>query len=235
MAPKFSRTTIPDLRNAAAAAAAVLERARLHLDDGRVSEGTACLDRLKHFAAEYPVSPCAWSDIHRYAALARAYLASTEGRFDDAISTLMNLHCEAEAAGSYYFALRVATLQSILRLKVNKAAEALGAFGRVLNLAASAGLYRTILDEGVEAGLLLTAFHDSVERTGRWRELMPFIDKLIEGWRSRYGSESLQMPGSSLAGTLSNREGDILKFIAQGLSNKEIAKTLAIAARSSGG
>jgi LuxR family maltose regulon positive regulatory protein len=99
----------------------------------------------------------------------------------------------------------------------------------VLNLAASAGIYRTILDEGVAAGPLLTAFHDSVERTGRWRELIPFIDKLIGGWRSRNGSASLQMPGSSLAETLSNREGDILKFIAQGLSNKEIAKTLAIA------
>ena len=108
-------------------AAAVLERARLHLDEGRVIEGTACLDRLKHFASEYPVSaPCAWSDIHRYAALADAYLASTEERFGDAISILVNLQREAEAVGSYYFALRVATLQSILRLKVNKAAEALG-------------------------------------------------------------------------------------------------------------
>ena len=211
-------------------AAAVLERARLHLDEGRVSEGTACLDRLKHFAAEYPVSaPCAWSEIHRYAALARAYLASTEGRFDDAISILMNTQREAEAAGSYYFALRVATLQSILLFKADKAAEALHSFGSVLHLAASAGIYRTILDEGIEAGPLLRAFRESVERTGRWRDLMPFIDKLIEGWRSRYGSESLQMPRSSLAETLSNREGDILKFIAQGLSNKEIAKTLAIA------
>src|SRR5215831_19136049 len=211
-------------------AAAVLERARLHLNEGRVSEGTACLDRLNHFAAEYPVSaPCAWWEIHRYAALARAYLASTEERFDDAISILMNLQREAEAAGSYYFALRVATLQSIVLLKVNKSTEALEAFGKVLNLAASAGIYRTILDEGVEAGPLLTAFHDSVERTGRCRELMPFIDKLIEGWRSRYGSESLKMQRSALAEILSSREGDILKFIAQGLSNKEIAKTLAIA------
>jgi LuxR family maltose regulon positive regulatory protein len=141
----------------------------------------------------------------------------------------MNTQREAEAAGSYYFALRVATLQSILLFKADKAAEALHSFGSVLHLAASAGIYRTILDEGIEAGPLLRAFRESVERTGPWRELMPFIDKLIEGWRSRYGSESLQMPRSSLAETLSNREGDILKFIAQGLSNKEIAKTLAIA------
>jgi LuxR family maltose regulon positive regulatory protein len=210
-------------------AAAVLERARLHLDEGRVSEGTACLDRIKHFATEYPVSaPCAWSEIHRYAALARAYLASTEECFDDAISILMNLQREAEGAGGYYFATRVATFQSIVRLKVNKA-EALEAFGRVLNLAASAGIYCTILDEGAEAGPLLTAFHENAERTGHGRELMPYVDKLITGWRSRYGSASPQMQRSALAETLSNRERDILKLIAQGLSNKEIAKTLAVA------
>jgi DNA-binding CsgD family transcriptional regulator len=58
---------------------------------------------------------------------------------------------------------------------------------------------------------------------------MLYVDKLITGWRSRYGSETPQMQRSALAEILSSREGDILKFIAQGLSNKEIAKTLAIA------
>jgi LuxR family maltose regulon positive regulatory protein len=58
---------------------------------------------------------------------------------------------------------------------------------------------------------------------------VPYVSKLIAGWRSRYGSESSLVPRSTLAETLSNREGDILKFIAQGLSNKEIARTLAVA------
>jgi len=39
--------------------------------------GAACLDRLERLAAQYPVTTrCAWSDIHRYALLARAYFAS---------------------------------------------------------------------------------------------------------------------------------------------------------------
>jgi LuxR family maltose regulon positive regulatory protein len=58
---------------------------------------------------------------------------------------------------------------------------------------------------------------------------MPYVSKLIAGWRSRYGSEPSLMPRSALAEPLSNREGDILKFIAQGLSNKEIARTLSVA------
>jgi LuxR family maltose regulon positive regulatory protein len=116
-----------------------------------------------------------------------------------------------------------------VRLKANKVAAALHAFGSVLNTSASAGIHRMILDEGPEVGPLLMAFHESAERTGGSPELMPYVSKLIAGWRSRYGSESSLMARSALVETLSNREGDILKLIAQGLSNKEIAKTLAIA------
>jgi LuxR family maltose regulon positive regulatory protein len=148
-------------------AAAVLERGRLYLDEGRVTEGSACLDRLEHFAAENPVSaPCARSDIHRYAALARAYLATTEARFDDAISILTGLQSEAETAHNHYFAVRAATVLSIVRLRASKVAEALHAFGNVLNTSASAGIYCTILDEGAEIGPLLTAFTRALNERG---------------------------------------------------------------------
>jgi LuxR family maltose regulon positive regulatory protein len=57
------------------------------------------------------------------------------------------------------------------------------------------------------------------------------VSNVVAGWRPRYGSEAQQQPltGSSTAGTLIRREGDILKLIANGLSNKEIARNPAIA------
>ena len=59
------------------AAAAIVERTRLYFDEGRIQGGAACLDGLERLAAQYPVTTrCAWSDIHRYALLARAYFAS---------------------------------------------------------------------------------------------------------------------------------------------------------------
>jgi LuxR family maltose regulon positive regulatory protein len=211
-------------------AAAVLERARLYLNEGRTSEGTACLNRLERFAGEYPVSAyCAWSDIHRYATLARAYLASTEGRYGDATSILKDLQSEAAAAHNHYFALRVATLLSTVRLMANQVTEALDAFHSVLNVSAPAGIYHTILDEGADVGSLLTAFRENAERKGSSRELMPYVDNLIAGWRSRYQLEVQQRPRSLIVESLSAREGDILKLIAQGLSNKQIARSLAIA------
>ena len=41
--------------------------------------------------------------------------------------------------------------------------------------------------------------------------------------------ERLNAPASAIAESLSAREGDILKLIGEGLSNKEIARSLAIA------
>ena len=57
--------------------------------------------------------------------------------------------------------------------------------------------------------------------------LRPFA--LHAAWRSRYQSESQQSPTSVMAESLSERESNILKLIAEGRSNKEIARNLAIA------
>jgi LuxR family maltose regulon positive regulatory protein len=235
--PEWAHTLLEQAENLAntrrwgrLAAAAVLERARLYLHEQRLTEGIACLDRLQCFVAEYRVSErCAWSDIHRCAALARGYVASTEERFEPAISILNELQREAEAAQNHYFALRVATVLSIVQFKANKSAEAFHSFGRVLNTAVLAGVYSTILDEGREVGPLLMAFQKRAEETSRSRELMPYLTKLVAGWQSRYGSQTPQVARSALSESLSNREGEILKLIIRGLSNKEIAQTLAIA------
>src|SRR4029077_6064299 len=94
---------------------------------------------------------------------------------------------------------------------------------------ASAGFYHTILDQGAEIGPLLAAFQETVERTGSSPERMSYISNLTTAWRSRYQSEPQQAQPSAIAESLSAREGAILKLIAEGQSNKEIALNLAIA------
>jgi LuxR family transcriptional regulator, maltose regulon positive regulatory protein len=210
-------------------AAAVAERARLYLNEGRSGEGAACVDHLERLAAEYPAStPCAWSQIGRYAALTRVYLASTQGRLDDAISILTGLQREADSVHDHYFALRVATQLSVVKLRANQVAEALDCFRAVLGAAARAGIYQTILDEGRDVGALLTAFQESAGHTEKSRELMPYVGQLMSGWRSHYQpqAEPIARPAAE---SISAREADILRLIAQGQSNKEIARVLTIA------
>jgi LuxR family maltose regulon positive regulatory protein len=161
--------------------------------------------------------------------LARAYLASAEQRSDDAISTLKDLRDDAERVQNRYFAVRVAAHLSLVLFGADQTTEALGELGRVLNVSAQAGIHQTILDEGPEIGPLLMAFQERAERSGKSPELGPYVSGLIAAWRSRYQSGTEVGPGSGLAEPLSGREGSILNLIAQGLSNKEIARNLTIA------
>jgi LuxR family transcriptional regulator, maltose regulon positive regulatory protein len=210
-------------------AAAILERARLCLSEGRIEEAAELVDRLERLAAAHPApTNCAWSDIHRYTALGRAYVASAEQRFDDAIPILDGLRRELESVRNLYLARRVETHLATVRFRAKQIAEGLATFGGIVATLARAGIYRTILDEGVEVGPLLAAFQENAERTGGSPELMSYVSKLIEGWGSRYQSEPQQAPTSAITESLSAREGDILKLIAEGLSNKEIARNLAI-------
>jgi len=211
-------------------AAVALERVWLYLKEGRISEGVVAHERLEHFAEKYhPSVDLAWSDIPRYSALARAYLASAQQRYDDAISTLKSLRDDAERVQNHYFALRVAAHLSVVRFSAGQTTEAFGELRRVLKVSAQAGIHQTILDEGPKIGALLTAFQESAERTNKSPELMPYLNGLVAAWKSRYQSGTEPSPTSGLADPLSAREGAILNFIAQGLSNKEIARNLAIA------
>jgi LuxR family transcriptional regulator, maltose regulon positive regulatory protein len=212
-------------------AAAIFERARLCLGEGRVDEGVEHLRRLDRLAAEYRLpANCAWSDIHRYASFGRAYTALAEARFNDAILLLDGLRHDLDKVHNRHLALRVEILKAAAQFRTTQTAEALEAFGRVVAALAKAGIYHTIVDEGTVIGPLLLAYHARAERLGNLRELMPYLSDLVATWRSRYGVDPVpQGPKPAMAGALTPREGDILKLIADGLSNKEIARNLAIA------
>ena len=211
-------------------AAAVLERARLFLNEGRIDEGAGCIKRLERLAARYPApTHCAWSDIHRYAAFGRAYLASAEERFEDAISILSGLRHEFESVGNRHLAFRVQAHMATVRFRAKQVAEAVDCFGDIIAVFARANIYQPILDEGKEVGPLLAAFQNKAERTGGSREVISYISNLSAAWKSRYEAEPREASVSAVTDSLSPRESDILRLIAEGLSNKEIAKDLAIA------
>jgi LuxR family maltose regulon positive regulatory protein len=210
-------------------AAALVERLGFNLVEGRTAEASACLDRLMRLAAEYPApTRCAWSEIHHYTALARAHVAQTENRLSEAIAILKELHRDAEVAHNDYVALRLGAQLSAVLLGANQPAVALNTFRRVLSAAAPAGICQTILDQGPAIGTLLMRFQEDAERTGLFRELLPYLGGLIARWNDRYQPGPLSGPSAVIAESLSARERNVLELIGQGQSNKEIARDLGI-------
>ena len=211
-------------------AAVGLERTRLYLHENRIREGVTASEQLERLAKKYDASvEFTWSEIHRYSALARAYAASAQGRFGDAIQIMERVKAEAVRVHDDYFALRVATPLSIARFSSGQTGEALRELRDVLEISAKAGLHQTILDEGAKLGPLLAAFQDNVDRIKSSPELKPYLVRLIAAWTNRYKSPTDAGHGSMLEDPLSARERAILNLIADGLSNKEIARNLAIA------
>ena len=101
-------------------------------------------------------------------------------------------------------------------------------FRSALKVAAPAGVFQTILDQGPEIGALLQGVRESAQHTMHGKEYLSYVDRLLEGWRSLYQREPGRDAGD-VKESLSPRERNILELIAEGQSNQEIARALGIA------
>src|SRR4029077_19581344 len=101
-----------------------------------------CIARLNRPAPAYPApTNCAWSDIHRYAALARACIASAQQRFDEAVPILNELRRELESVHDLHFTLRVEARLATVRFRADQVAEAAACFRGLVSRFAQAGIY----------------------------------------------------------------------------------------------
>jgi LuxR family maltose regulon positive regulatory protein len=207
-------------------AGAIAEQARLYLNDGRLDEAAACVDRLERLARKYPAPrPCAWSEIEWYHKLTRAHFLEQQARPDEAILILQQLQREAEAMQHRQFLICIAIRLSAVQLGAGKDAEAANRFHRVLAACAAGGLYQTVLDEGPVISKLLQTTQESGNVKA---DMVPYVDRLVAGLQRTGQNRLAPTSGARALSALSPRETDILTLIADGLSNKEIARSLDI-------
>jgi LuxR family transcriptional regulator, maltose regulon positive regulatory protein len=210
-------------------AAALVERTRLHIREGRMAEASACASQLDGLAARGPQSsPPVSAEIDNYRALAAACVAMAQNRTHEAVERLSAAQRSAECRHGDYLALRLRTTLALVWMGAGKVREAIEVFGEVVKVAAPAGIYQSILDQGPEVGPLLQAVRDDTPNTAQTRDMVNYIDRLFDGWRALYQPDSKSQRDAERE-SLSARERSIVELIAQGLSNKEIARSLGIA------
>jgi LuxR family maltose regulon positive regulatory protein len=210
-------------------AAVLVERTRLHITEGRMAEASACVSELDELAARGPQSsPPVSAEIDNYRSLAGACVAIAQNRTHEAVQSLSVARRSAESRHGDYLALRLRTTLALAWMGGGQTREAIEVFGEVVKVAAHAGIYQSILDQGPEIGTLLQAVRDDTRNTAQTKEVANHTDRLFDGWRALYQPDS-QPQRDAERESLSAREREIVGLIAQGLSNKEIARSLGIA------
>jgi LuxR family maltose regulon positive regulatory protein len=204
-----------------------LWRLRFFLDEGRVSEASACLDRLEKLEAAYPAPVrCAWSSIRLIAKVGHASMAVANNHLHEAIQLLTSARQEAIEAKQLHRALLIAVQLSTTLLQARDAVAAHRVFQDAMRAAAAGKMGQLVLDGGQLIGELLASFQD-LPRNKPNPELTSYAEDLMVSWRERHEPQAMQKV-KSVAELLSTRERNIINLIAHGQSNKEVARDLGI-------
>ena len=172
--------------------------------------------------------------------IARARVLIGQGRHDDAATLLGRLAEAAEASGRYGRLIEILALEALALCAQRRSGEALAALERALALAEPEGYVRVFVDEGEPMARLLAELKERRELgepKGQGAPSRAYLDRLLSAFpasvapaaeRALSSAGSLSSP-SSLVEPLSERELEVLRLMAEGLTNKEIAARLIIA------
>jgi LuxR family maltose regulon positive regulatory protein len=156
-----------------------------------------------------------------YLVLVRILLA--EGRVDDATHLLSRLQKAMESAGRWGNLIGVLVLQAVALQMQGDSKSALAVLERAVSLARPEGYMRVFLDQGKSVEMLLniaiTQWTDHDLRAYAGRLLAASADEAVPPT----AGQAVQ------AGILSERELEVLRLMAAGCSNQEIAGQLVIA------
>ena len=163
--------------------------------------------------------------------LARVFLArynrDREERYiHEAMGLLERLLLAAEAGGRTGSVSEILVLQALAHEVQGESPSALVPLERALTLAEPEGYVRVFVDEGTPMARLLSE--------AAAREIMPgYVDKLLAAFEAEEQKGESYLPpappAQSLVEPLSQRELEVLRLIAQGLSNREIGERLFLA------
>jgi ATP/maltotriose-dependent transcriptional regulator MalT len=207
------------------------ERVEFMLKLGRVQEAQLYAGQLDRLAERHPkrlgAPDC---DIQVYRRQTQARLAFADNPTAETVASLRQLHHEAIGRNDLHSALRLALqLAASVRL-VGDEQEADSIFVGALSVGCLAGLYQVFIDGGREMDdLLLRAYVRTQQPGETYRNLVAYIGSVLARRAGRNARNHAPRVSLRAGDALSGREGEILRLVGNGLSNKRIAHALKIA------
>ncbi len=205
--------------------AILLDKVLFCLLDNRPAQAAACVERIHSLAAAAAGKPdLECIDFGHAAALAAAWRDLFEGRFERAAKSLAAQRDTAEHSGRLLDEIRFTTALALAMQGLGEKRVAVAVFSRACKRAHSVGSLRSILDQPLSVDELIAATRADRALIAAQPWLAGFLASLGKATREA----NRPRPAISALETLSPRERNILKLMADGLSNKEIARALGI-------
>ncbi len=172
--------------------------------------------------------------------LIRARVLLAQGDPSAALAVLRPLRQQMKAKGLADEHFKAMILQAVALRANGEKDEAVQLLGEALALAEPGGFIRIFVDEGEAMRLLILDFRLSIEKQlcGQDDKLLAYVDKLLAAYAQPAALPSpigdlrqshIAHRKSQMLEPLSQRELELLKLIAQGLSNREIGERLFLA------
>jgi len=222
----YVQSPLPDLRPIAAL------KARIHLKQGRP-------DKARTWAAERGLSLAdEVSYLHEFEHLTLARLEIANPLVNALLARLLQA---AEAQKRRGSALDILLVQALAHEAQGNRPQALAALKHALSLAEPEDYIRIFVDEGEPMQLLILDFRLWIGKQSHSQDhtLLGYVDKLLAAFAPPVNKQSttpalaagasVKNPKSEMVEPLSERELEVLRLVAQGLSNREISERLFLA------
>jgi LuxR family maltose regulon positive regulatory protein len=204
------------------------DQVRLLLAAGAVDEARAALRRNRIDPARPDLAVLGTPSVElEQVALARLLLA--EGRAQPALTLLDRLAIRMERQGRMRRLLQVLSLRAVALAALDRQGLALDTLRRALALGEPEGFMRTFVDEGLALKPLLA---DLLKQESGGTVSAAYLRRLLQA----LSASEVRRPAVAVTETvgvlleeLSRRELDVVRLLAAGCSNEELARRLALA------